>query len=134
MTMIEQHQDNYQQQYEQYQYNNNACMHDNNNNNNNNYHPEPGVSYTKEDLDEIRAAYEDNIGTLTGAAACMIEEAMMHGISPSDVIMAIEDTGMAPRPTPYYLRAILRRWAETGVTVSRNRRTVKPNTASKWWR
>ena len=128
MTKNEHYQDNHQE----YQYNNNK--HDNYNNNYY-YHPEPGVlQLTPENLEEIRVAYEENIGPMTGAVASMIEAAAEHGLTHVEVIWAIEETGLAPRPSPYYLRAILRNWAETGVTVSRHHDQISPNKARKWWK
>lgn len=106
----------------------------NNNYNNNNYHTEPGVFASAEDLERIRVAYEENIGLITGAVAKMIEDAISHGLSVDDVVLAAEETGLAPRPSAYYFRAILQNWCAHGVTVSRIAHCAKPNGAVKWWK
>ena len=85
-------------------------------------------------MQTIREAYEENIGQLTGAVAKLIEQVLDHGLTAEEVVMAIEETGFAPKPSPAYLRRILQNWAETGVTVSRIRHLTAPNRALKWWR
>lgn len=94
----------------------------NNHNNNNNYHTEPGVSFiTAEDGERICSAYTENIGPLTASVAHMIESFVSQGLTVDNIILAIEETGFAPRPSAYYLRAILRNWARDGVTVTKAR-------------
>lgn len=107
---------------------------DNNNNNNNNIFHVPGRVLSDEDKNAILEAYVDNIGDMTGAVAGVIERAFAAGIDAADIIMAIEDTGLAPRPSGLYLKRILDRWIETGVTVSRARDAVHSNNSTKWWR
>ena len=89
---------------------------------------------TPDQMQDIRRAYEDNVGPLTGAVAQLIEQALAHGLTPDEVVMACEETGFAPRPSPRYLRKVLMTWAETGVTVSRLRHTTRPNEALRWWK
>lgn len=102
--------------------------------NNNNILHGSGRVLSDEDKKILRECYNDNIGDMTAAAADVIERAFLAGIDVCDIIMAIEDTGLAPRPSGYYLKRILDRWIETGVTVSRARDKVKSNNSRKWWR
>lgn len=107
--------------------------------NNNYYNTEPGVSQprymTPEECDAIKDAYLNNISdTMTAAVAHMIEQAFTAGLTSSEIIMAIEDTGMAKFPSPWYLKKILTTWAENGVTVSRIRNLVQSNRAQPWWK
>ncbi len=101
---------------------------------NNNILHGAGRVLTDEDKQMLRECYNDNIGEMTGAAAGVIERAFLAGIEVCDIIMAIEDTGLAPRPSGYYLKRILDRWIETGVTVSRARDTIRGNNSTKWWK
>ena len=94
--------------------------------------PEHGP--TEGQLASIREAYEDNIGPMTKAAADLVEMALSHGLTVPEVLMAIDETGMAPRPTAWYLKAILENWVISGVTVSKVRHEVKRNKGLKWWR
>ena len=88
-----------------------------------------------EDGERLREAYEENLNMpITGAVAQMIENAVSHGLTVDEVIMAMEETAFAPKPTPWYLRAILQRWALTGVTVSKARHEIYANRGVKWWR
>lgn len=104
----------------------------------NNYHTDPGVFRQlppDEAMQLIAEAYRANIGdTITQAAAHLIEDALSHGMEPDTVILAIEETGLASRPSPYYLRAVLRNWAESGVTVSRARNRQGMTDAWPWWK
>lgn len=85
--------------------------------------------------ERIRDAYIDNVcDRMTAAAAHMIEEAFQAGMTVEDIILAIEDTGLAPRPSPAYLKAILATWAKEGYTVSRLRREVHPCKGKPWWK
>ena len=88
-------------------------------------------------MEKIAEAYRANINQMiTGVAAGIIEQALRKGMEPATVILAIQETGMAPRPSPYYLAAILRNWAETGVVLSRSRggADVSTTQARPWWR
>lgn len=89
----------------------------------------------REVMEEIAKAYRANINTMISkAAAGIIERALSAGMEPATVILAIEETGMASRPSPYYLSAVLRNWAENGVVVSRARDIgVKTTEARPWW-
>lgn len=90
----------------------------------------------KEIMEQIAEAYRYNIcSTITQAAALVIERALKNGMEPKDVILAINETGMAPRPSPYYLQAILRNWTESGVVFSKlHGRMVGKTQARPWWR
>ena len=102
---------------------------------NNNIHTDPGVFQPKEALERIAEAYRANIAReITQAAARLIEDALRHGMEPDTVILAIEETGLASRPSPYYLRAVLQNWAESGVTVSRARNRQGRTDARPWWK
>jgi hypothetical protein len=89
----------------------------------------------REIMEEIAKAYRANINTMISkAAAGIIEKALTAGMEPATVILAIEETGMASRPSPYYLSAVLRNWAQNGVVVSRARDIgVKTTEARPWW-
>ena len=89
----------------------------------------------KEIMEEIAKAYRANINPMISkAAAGIIERALNAGMEPATVILAIEETGMASRPSPYYLSAVLRNWAQNGVVVSRARDIgVKTTEARPWW-
>lgn len=95
----------------------------------------PGVSLTPEDGERIKEAYLDNIADrMTGAVANMITNAFNRGLSVNEIVMAIEETGFAPNPSPAYLRRILENWAENGVTVSKIKHLVSANRALPWWK
>jgi hypothetical protein len=71
----------------------------------------PGVSISPEDGERIVTAYTANIAPqLTAAVAAMIEEHIARGLTVDDVLDAINRTGFAPRPSPAYLRAVLRNY------------------------
>ena len=85
--------------------------------------------------ERIKEAYLDNISDrMTGAVANMITAAFEKGLTADEIIMAIEETGFAPHPSPAYLRRILESWAEFGVTVSKIRHTSHINKAIPWWK
>ena len=70
-----------------------------------------GGIISDDDLCTIRDSYVTYIGQqMTAMVAREIEDALKDGMTPSVVIDAVRITGDAPRPTPYYLRAVLRRW------------------------
>lgn len=112
----------------------------------NNYYPARARACAREATDElppqevmqkIAEVYRDNISKqITAVAAGVIERALKHGMEPATVILAIEETGMASRPSPYYLAAVLRNWAETGVVLSRRRGGADVGTteAQPWWK
>lgn len=112
----------------------------------NNYYPARTCARAREDGDElppqevmqqIAKVYHENINaTITRVAAGVIERALKSGMEPATVILAIEETGMASRPSPYYLSAVLRHWAETGVVLSRSRGSadVMTTEARPWWK
>ena len=88
-------------------------------------------------MQQIAQAYHDNISRqITKVAAGIIERALVAGMEPATVILAIEETGMASRPSPYYLSAVLRNWAETGVVASRRNGNMEVSVtdARPWWR
>ena len=86
-------------------------------------------------LERIAEAYRANISNvITAAAAAIIERALENGMEPETVIIDIEETGLASRPSPYYLRAVLLNWAEWGVVTCRARETSSKTNARPWWR
>ena len=99
---------------------------------------EQGQLPGREIMEKIADAYRMNINSMiTKAAAGIIERALKAGMEPSTVILAIEETGMASRPSPYYLAAVLRNWAESGVIVSRRHgygADIETTEARPWWR
>ena len=128
-TIIQQENQEYNNTEGNYYYNNNstrsrACSGDD---------KLPGA----EIMEMIAREYKENISErITGVAAGIIEAALKKGMEPGTVILAIRETGMASRPSPYYMAAVLRRWAETGVVVSRAMGgfDVSTTQATKWWR
>lgn len=71
---------------------------------------------TPDDLMAIRDAYVEYVGlNMTAMVAREVEAALEDGMRPSVVIEAAKVTGEAPRPTPYYMRAVLRRWRRDGI-------------------
>ena len=76
----------------------------------------------------IAEEYRGNISEMiTNVAASIIEEALRNGMEPNTVILAIRETGMASRPSPYYLKAVLRRWARAWLSADTARtRTSAP--------
>lgn len=71
---------------------------------------------TPDDLMAIRDAYVAYVGQpMTAMVAREVEAALADGMRPSVVIEAAKVTGDAPRPTPYYMRAVLRRWIRDGI-------------------
>lgn len=70
------------------------------------------------DLEQVRMAYNSILGDLNAVKARAIEEAMCYGVEASAVIDAIEQTALAPRPSFYYFRAILRRYTNDGITTA----------------
>ena len=87
-------------------------------------------------MQRIAQVYRENISPqITRVAAGIIERALQNGMEPETVILAIEETGMASRPSPYYLSAVLRNWAQNGVVVSRARggADISTTAARPWW-
>ena len=104
-------------------------------NNNYNINTEPGVFIlSPEDGARICKAYTDSIGPLNGTIANMITSFMKQGLTLDDIILAIEETAFAPRPSAAYLRAILRNWLRDGRTIARARHASQHDTPDEWWR
>ena len=79
-------------------------------------HTEPGECIcSPSELEDIRIAYNQNIGEMTAPVAYFVEKCIKGGMEPAVIREAIERTGWAPRPTPFYLRAILQRFQREGV-------------------
>ena len=128
ITEQQEHKEQHNHNYERSDY------YDYNYNNYNNTHGTRRV-LPPEAGERIREAYIDNVSDrMTGAAAKIIEDAYQAGMSIEQIIMAIEDTGLAPRPSPAYLRAILVEWTQCGITVSRSTREVTQCKAKPWWK
>lgn len=107
----------------------------NNYNNNNYYTHGAGRFLTAEQGEAIKTAYIENVGdNLPGAVAHMIERAFNSGLTAEEIVMAIEETGFAPRPSPWYLKKVLENWVENGVTISRIRHEISANRGSPWWK
>lgn len=105
--------------------------------NHDNYYNTTGTGrfMTPEQCESVLIAYQENINdTMPGAVAHMIEDAFKHGLEADEIVMAIEETGFAPRPSPWYLRKILENWVTNGVTVSKLRHEIKPNRGLPWWK
>lgn len=98
---------------------------------------------TPDDLMAIRDAYVTYIGQpMTAMVAHEVEAALADGMRPSVVIEAAKVTGDAPRPTPYYMRAVLRRWLRDGIlsddALAADRAAYEQQraatSADDWWR
>lgn len=77
---------------------------------------DPEGIITPDDLMAIRDAYVTYVGQpMTAMVAHEVEAALADGMRPSVVIEAAKVTGDAPRPTPYYMRAVLRRWLRDNI-------------------
>lgn len=103
----------------------------------------PAGIITPDDLMAIRDAYVAYVGQpMTAMVAREVEAALAEGMRPSVVIEAAKVTGDAPRPTPYYMRAVLRRWLRDGVLTDdalvADRAAYEQQRAAKssndWWR
>ena len=82
----------------------------------------------------IADVYRANIcKTITPVVAHMIEDAMGSGIDVDTIIWAIEETGLAPNPSPRYLRAVLRNWSFRGHVSSRVHGTERHINAAPWY-
>lgn len=105
---------------------------------NNNYYnnsTEPGVFLSCEEMERIKDAYLDNVSNnITGAVAAIIEKAIQSGLTGDEIVMAIEETGFAPFPSPRYLQKVLENWAENGVTISKIRHEISSNRGNPWWK
>lgn len=77
----------------------------------------PGVCLLNpQDLEDIRISYKSSLGMeLTATVAAYIERCLRAGMQAEVVVDAIERTGWARRPSPFYLRAILRRYLEWSI-------------------
>ena len=135
-TYTYENQENYEEQYQEHQENNQDQEYKQQHYYyNNNISHGAGRVFPKEAGERIREAYIENVcDRMTAAAAKIIEDAYQAGMTIEQIIMAIEDTGLAPRPSPAYLRAILQEWARCGVAVSRSTREVSKCNAKPWWR
>lgn len=91
---------------------------------------EPGVSCPDEVIERIAKAYAESISTeIPPMAARMMEQVLREGMKPDCLIAAINDTGWAQRPSPQYLRAILRRCREQGIkTIDQYRESQRKYT------
>lgn len=68
----------------------------------------------------VRQYYEDILGELNLLKAKDIEWAMTNGLENTAVCDALEQTAMAPRPTHYYFRAILRRYVNHRILTKKD--------------
>lgn len=99
---------------------------------------EPGVCIPPEDLSAIRDAYIMAINMpMTASIAHEIEAALKDGMETCCILDAIQQTGNAPRPSPYYLRAILQRWRRDGILtadkLAADKGRHEQRTAPPWW-
>lgn len=76
----------------------------------------------------ILRSYRANVSpTITRAALNIIEDALSSGLDVDSIIMAIEQTGLAPQPSARYLAAILRNWRLQGYVTQNWKRREKPD-------
>ena len=75
------------------------------------YHTQPGVSWNDDKLEAIARKYEEIMGyAINGTIGHYLRRCMIAGMDAYVVLDAIERTGWARKPSPYYLRAILERY------------------------
>ena len=80
------------------------------------YHTEPGVSAY--DLEVIRQHYVSILKHhLNAFTAADIEQAIAVGLQTSAILDALDETAMAPRPSHYYFRAIIKRYMREGINT-----------------
>lgn len=73
----------------------------------------PGVHEL--DLIQLKNAYSRLLGPMTAQVGWFFEELLTYGMEIDVIIDAIDQTGWARRPSPQYLRAILRRYKANGI-------------------
>ena len=99
---------------------------------------EPCVCISPEALEAIREAYVACVGFMTASIAHEIEAAIKDGMFPEVVIDAIQQTGNAPRPSPYYLRTILRRCRRDGILnadqLAADKEKHEQRSTPPWWK
>lgn len=75
------------------------------------------------DCEMLQEYYEDNFAAeLPPVMARMMGACMRGGMERQLIEMAIDETMLAPRPSPQYLMAILRRWRQDGIHTETARR------------
>ena len=107
------------------------------------YHTEPGVSVYDQEV--IRDYYTQILGNFNGIVAADLSRFLAAGIRPPVILDALEITARAPRPSFYYLRAILERYLDEGVRTmedveedkrrrAKRRRQAYTETYGAWYR
>lgn len=75
------------------------------------YHTHPGVFYNDDELEAIARNYKSVMGyDINSTIGHFIKRCMVAGMEAGVVLDAIERTGWARNPSPYYMRAILKRY------------------------
>lgn len=75
------------------------------------YHTHPGVFYNDDELEAIARSYKSVMGyDINSTIGHFIKRCMVAGMEAGVVLDAIERTGWARNPSPYYMRAILKRY------------------------
>lgn len=103
-------------------------------------HTTPGVRITADQWEELRTIYEGcGLGVLSMPVSYMIQDFNEHYDMSYDVIRAaIMETGFAPRPSAYYLRAVLDRAAGDDIHTLDEWNAAKKEYAyhvrKKWYR
>lgn len=89
---------------------------------------------THEDGERIVAAYVANVNErgMTMAVARIIEDAVKAGLTVDDIVDACEATGLAPYPSPRYLKAVLRNWSTNGRVADHARHDAAQT--NPWWK
>lgn len=99
------------------------------------YHTQPGVSYIDPlQLEQLRQAYENVLGHINSITAGELEQYIKGGIEVPVIVDAIGITARAPRPTFYYLAAILNRYMAQGVRTMDDVREDKRQRDAKRYR
>lgn len=98
----------------------------------------PGV-LTVDQWDEIKTLFEGcGLGVLSMPVVYMIRDFVGQGMTYEVIREAIMETGFAPRPSAYYLRAVLNRAAGDDIQTldewNAAKSEYKYNVRKKWWR
>lgn len=70
-------------------------------------------------LESLDGYYAMAMGREMPPVICrLMKECLAYGMKPSLLQEAIDQTTLAPRPSPHYLRAILKRWMDAGIKTT----------------
>ena len=74
------------------------------------------AKWSPDQIELLQNYYEDNLGTkMPFPIAKLAIQAEKAGMQVETFMEAIDETMFAPRPSPYYLRAVVLRWLASGI-------------------